>query len=74
MRQQALLVDHLNVLKPDCALVHQAKVVLAASNLIGCFSIPFFLSTLLLAGYREMEPPFNVMFFCQVSHIMTFEM
>lgn len=47
------MVDYLNVLKSgQGGLVNLGKVVLLCSNLICCFNIPFFLSTLLLVGYK----------------------
>lgn len=60
----------------DCTLVQLAKVILPVNNLICCFNIPLFFSMFLscLWVIKERRPPFNVMFFCWVLHIMSFEM
>lgn len=59
----------------DSTLVHYAKAALPVSHLSCCFNIPFFLfyQPCCLQVIGEMEPPFSVMFFYSVLHIMTFE-
>ena len=54
----------------ESILVHPAKVILFDSNLIYCLHIPFLVSTspIVLHIVGEIEPVFNVMFFCLVLH------